>query len=187
MLGSDPKYDGLKARIDRYHYEVMLQAPALLADAMNSGAKVSVIASYGLAPMPFTRDALYQSDGFVDSAREAGGATYAPLYGTLPPSESPYRSPDGVFDAASCILPEQTWFIQGNAHEEDCMQELIDWLIHSEQQPTIRQNSAYPQYLRRTADEKVIPLEAGAAPGQVQSLWAALQVLLKLVLGMLKG
>jgi len=179
MLGSDPKYDGLRARIDRYHYGVMMEIPALLEKAMAGGTKVSVVASYGLAPMPFTQDTLYQSDGFVDSAREAGGATYAPLGQTLPPSGSEYRSPDGVFDAATCILPDQTWFIKYNSHSAGCMGELIDWILHSQAQPTVWQNPAFPQYLRRTQDGRAVPLGDGPEPAPVENFFEACRIFVR--------
>ena len=183
MFGGDPKYDVLRARADRYHYDVMTESPALLAEAMAGGTKVAVVASYGLAPMPFTRDVLYQSDGFVDSAREAGGATYAPLGQTLPPGDSEYRSPDGVWDAATCILPDQTWFIKGNHHSAGCMQELIDWIIRSEAQPTVWQNDDFPQYLRRTEDgRRAVPLGTEGPPAVTESFLRAMLEFIRVVI-----
>jgi len=76
----------------------------------------------------------------------------------LPPSDSKYRGPDGVFDAATCILPDQTWFIKYNGHSTGCMKELIDWIIRSEGQPTVWQNPDFPQYLQRTEDGRAVPL-----------------------------
>ena len=182
ILGNDPKYDVLRARIDKYHYEVMTQAPALVKKAMKDGVKVSIIASYGMAPMPFTPDSAYQSDGLIDSAREAGGATYAPLGQALPPSDSKYRSPDGVFDAATCLLPDQTWFIKYNDHDAGAGRDLIQWIIHSKKQPTVWQNPDYPQYLQRTEDKKAIPLGVEPPPAPPASLpeanWAFTQALL---------
>ena len=181
MLGGDPKYDELRARIDRYHYGVMMEIPALLEGAMADGTRVSVVASYGLAPMPFTRDILYQSDGFLDSAREAGGATYAPLGQALPPSDSKYRGPDGVFDATTCILPDQTWFIKYNGHKAGCMQELIDWILHSQRQPTVWDNPDFPQYLRRTEDGRAVPLGPEDPPGPPQNFLQAARTFAKAV------
>ena len=175
IFGGGPKYDDLRTRADRYHYGVMMEAPVLLEAAMLRGTKVSVIASYGLAPMPFTKDTLYQSDGFVDSAREAGGATHAPFGQMLPPSDSIYRSPDGVFDAATCLLPDQTWFIKGNSHSTGCMRELIDWILHSEAQPTVWQNGDFPQYLQRTQDGKAVPLGNDPEPTPVNNFFEALR------------
>jgi len=183
MLGDDPKYDDLRARIDRYHYGVMMKIPALLEEAMAGGTKVSVIASYGLAPMPFTKDVLYQSDGFVDSAREAGGATYAPIGEILPLGEldAKYRGPDGVFDAATCILPDHTWFIKYNSHSVGCMQELIDWIIHSQRQPTVWDNPDFPQYLRRTEDSRAVPLGPEDPPSPPQNFLQAARAFAKAV------
>jgi len=191
MLGSDPKYDVLRARIDKYHYEVMMQVPALVKKAMKDGVKVSVIASYGMAPMPFTPDSAYQSDGLIDSAREAHGATYAPLGQALPPpkteKESKYRSPDGVFDASTCLLPDQTWFIKYNDHSAGAAEDLIQWIIRSKKQPTVWQNPAFPQYLQRTPENKAIPLGVEPPPAPPANLpqasWAFTQALVGQVIG----
>ncbi len=153
-----PKYDALRAKVNKYHYEVMNQGPAILRRAMKDGVKVAIIASYQYAPIPVTKDQMYQSDRLIDSAREAGGATAAPLGQTLPPSKSKYRSPDGVFDAATCAFPDQTWFVKYNWHNHKALTELQQWLIHCKKQPTIYSNPKFPQYLQRTEEGKLIPL-----------------------------
>jgi len=173
LLGNDPKYDELKACIDKYHYEVMTQSPALIRKAMQDGVKVAVIASYGKAPIPVTPDSLYQSDSLIDSAREAAWATYAPLGQALPPSDSKYRSPDGVFDAATCLLPDQTWFIKYNDHSAGAAEDLIQWIIHSKKQPTVWQNPAFPQYLQRTPENKAIPLGEQPPPSPPKTFFEA--------------
>ena len=164
MLGDDPKYDGLKAKVSKFHYEVMNQSPALLKKAKAGGVKVAVIASYGNAPIPVTADSTYHSDRLIDSALEAGGATIAPYGQTLPPGSSKYRSPDGVIDAATCAMPDQTWFVKYNWHNPDCLEELRQWIIHSKSYPSIHSNPDFPQYLRRAEDGRAIPLEGPDDP-----------------------
>ncbi|MCL1952048.1 MAG: hypothetical protein FWF60_04390 [Oscillospiraceae bacterium] len=147
LIAGDPQYAKLLARADRYHNEVQSQAGRLLKDAMSEGVKVAVIASYGLYPMPVTKNSTYQSDGFLDSAYEAGFATAAPIGKTLPPSSSKYRSPDGIFDASTCIFPDQTWFVKNSGHDSGPSRALRQWIVHCKGQPTVWSSKEWPQWL----------------------------------------
>ena len=158
VLGDDPKYDELKRRAGRYQREVMARGPALLRKAKADGVKVAVLASYQFAPVPVTKDAFYHSDRLIETARAAGGATIAPLGQTLPPGASKYRSPDGIIDAATCALPDRTWFVKYNWHNPDCMEGLRQWIIHSEGVPSVFASPEFPQYLMRTEGGKAVPL-----------------------------
>jgi len=164
VLGDDPKYGELKAKVSKYHYEVMNQSPALLKKAKADGVKVAVIASYGNAAIPVTADSAYHSDRLIDSALAAGGATIAPYGQTLPPGNSKYLSPDGVIDAATCAMPDQTWFVKYNWHNPDCLEDLRQWIIHSRSYPSIDSNPDFPQYLLRTEDGRAVPLEGPDDP-----------------------
>jgi len=155
-LLSDPKYATLLAMADKYHKEVMSQADALLKNARAKGVKVALISHYGLHPIPVTRNSTYQCDGLIDTDFEASGSTSAPIGQTLPPSDSKYRSPDGVVDAATCVLPDQTWFIKGAAHESGPSRALRDWIIHSKKQPTVWDSEEWPQYLVKV-EGKAVP------------------------------
>jgi len=155
ILSGDPKYAGLIARSDRYHNEVQSQAGKLLKDAQSDGVRVAVIAGYGKHPLPVTRDASYQCDSLIDTAYASGGATAAPLGQTLPPtSAAKYRSPDGILDASTCILPDQTWLIKGCGHEMGPSRELRQWIIHSETDISVTANPAFPQYLVKDSEGK---------------------------------
>ena len=185
VLGDDPKYDALKAKVIRYHEEVFLRAPDLLKQAQADGVKVAVIAAYGPAPLPVTKDVSYLSDSLIDTATMSGGATTAPIGKTLPPSGSKYRSPDGMIDAITCALPDQTWFIKYNGHDSHPSQALRQWIIHSQGVPTVFDNPEFPQYLKRTPDGGTAPLrgdepEIKPAGSFLQALWAFMKLLLKI-------
>jgi len=156
LLAADPQYARLLAKADKYQYEVQAQGPKLLKDAMKKGVKVAVIAGYGYSPTPVSKNSTYQCDSLIDTSRAAGGATEAPIGKTLPPNDSKYRSPDGIFDAATCVLPDQTWFIKNSMHESRPSHELRQWIIHSKRQPTIWDNAAFPQYLVKGEDGKAV-------------------------------
>ncbi|MCL2106669.1 MAG: hypothetical protein FWH26_06405 [Oscillospiraceae bacterium] len=162
VLGDDPKYDALKVKLDEYHYGVMRRADVLLKRARKAGVTVAVITSYGPAPIPVSRDSFYHCDALIDTARAAGGATAARFGETLPESDSKYRSPDGVFDAASCLLPDNTWFVKYNNHSPHASEELRMWIIHSKN-PDVWKNPAFPQYLKRVEENgrlRSVPLTA---------------------------
>ncbi|MDR2753391.1 MAG: lysophospholipase [Oscillospiraceae bacterium] len=147
LISGRPEYAKLLAQADLYHEKVQSQAEDLLKNAAKKGVKVALMCSYGRYPIPVTKNSYYQCDGLIDTALESGGATAAPIGKTLLPSTSKYRSPDGIFDAATCMLPDQTWFVANNGHESGPTNELRQWIIHSEAQPTVWQNEDYPQYL----------------------------------------
>ena len=157
-LLSDPKYATLLAMADKYHKEVMSQADALLKNARAKGVKVALISHYGLHPIPVTENSSYQCDSLIDTVFEASGGIAAPIGQTLPPSDSKYRSPDGIVDAATCVLPDQTWFIKGAVHESGPSRELRDWIIHSKKQPTVWDSPEWPQWLVKV-EGKAVPLK----------------------------
>jgi len=156
LLAGNPEYAKLLAKADRYQNEVQSQAGKLLKNAMAKGVKVAIIAGYGFNPIPASRNSTYQNDSMIDTAYESGGATAAPIGQTLPPSDSKYRSPDGIFDASTCMFPDQTWFVKNSMHQSSPSRELRDWIIHSKKQPTVWDNPAYPQYLVKGEDGKAV-------------------------------
>jgi len=181
LLDGNPKYELLRTRADKYYNEVQTQVPRLLNEAKAAGIKVAVIASYGKAPIPLLDNSYYQGDLIIDTSNESGGATTAPIGQVLPPSDSPYRSPDGIIDAATCNLPDQTWFIKYNGHDFLPSEELRQWLIHYDVglgYPGIGTNPLFPQYLRLTEDGKAAPLEEGPAPAAPESFGDAFKNLI---------
>ena len=157
LISGDPTYAALLARADRYHDQVQSRAGKLLKDAKAKGVRVAVIAGYGMKPIPVTRDVSFQCDSMIDTAYASGGATAAPIGETLPPSESKHCSPDGILDAATCILPDQTWFIKDCGHEMGPSRELRQWIIHSKEMPTIWANPDFPQYLVKDSEGRAVP------------------------------
>ena len=152
-----PEYADLLKLVDKYHDEVQTQAADLILGAKKAGVKVAVFASYGKAPIPITQNTAYQCDFLADTTYESGGATVAPMGQTLPAGNAKYRSPDGIIDAATCILPDQTWFIKYNDHFT-LPYDLQQWIIRGKTQPSIASNPEFPQYLRIFSDGTTAPL-----------------------------
>ena len=155
-IAGDPQYAKILAKADKYHDEVQSQAGKLLKNAMAKGVKVAVIAGYGSYPIPVSKNYTYQNDSMIDTAYEAGFATAAPIGETLPPANVnlKYRSPDGIFDASTCLLPDQTWFIKNCSHESGPSREMRQWIIHSKKQPTVWSSKEWPQYLIKNSEGK---------------------------------
>lgn len=152
LISGNPEYVTLLARADKYHDEVQAQAGALLKNAKDRGVRVAIIVGYGQNPIPVSRDVSFQCDSMIDTAYASGGATAAPIGQTLPLSNSKYRSPDGILDATTCILPGQTWFIKNCGHEMGPSRELRQWIIHSKGYPSVTANPGFPQYLVKGRD-----------------------------------
>jgi pimeloyl-ACP methyl ester carboxylesterase len=148
------KYDYLRGRADKFYDEVQDKVPELLEQAVEDGVKVAVIAAYGKAPIPLTKNASYQTDMIMDTYNASGGATVAPVGEFLDPvgRDPGYLSPDHLIDASTCNLPDKTWFVKYNGHTYEAYGALRDWIIHYDGVPTIGENADFPQFLRLTED-----------------------------------
>ena len=152
LLENHPEYAYTRAIADRYYKEVQTQVPRLIKECKASGVKTAIVTAYGKAPIPLLGTTDSQCDYLADLELASCGATVAPIGQTLPPGESKYRSPDGIIDASTCLLPDNTWFVKYNSHF-DCPRDLQQWIIHSKKQPTIYDNAKFPQYLAVTDEE----------------------------------
>jgi len=165
MFGADPKYADFIRLIDNFHYKAGPGMADKILEAANKKIKVSIVASYGFAPMPFTPKAGYETDCLIDTSRESSGATTAGIDRTFP---ADYRqkvkcgghdhvSPDMRVDASTCLLPDQTWFVRDKVHFLGGVGGLINFLADSEKQPTVFDDPAYPQFATRLPDGRIVP------------------------------
>ncbi|MCL2194798.1 MAG: alpha/beta hydrolase [Oscillospiraceae bacterium] len=151
-FADDPQFEHILAGARRYQEEVLLRAEELLLDAMDNGTHVAIVASYGRASIEFDgATTSRQSDTLIETDLMSGGATVARFGQTLPGcvcvEVSRHRSPCGIIDASTAMLPDNTWFIKNNTHDHPVMRELHLWLIDSPVQPTVWDNEAFPQFL----------------------------------------
>jgi len=153
LLARHARDAGMLAKTDRYFAEIQPQVPRMLKDAKKAGVRVAVIATYGNAPIPLTLDVSYQGDLIMDTVYESVGATVPKIGQTLPQSDSRYRSADGLVDASTCAVPDQTWFVKDGPHSLKPAYELRQWIIHCEAVPTVWENPLYPQYVRYTSED----------------------------------
>jgi hypothetical protein len=159
MFAGKTGYDGLIRKINRYHDLVQVNAVSLLRNTSKAGVKVALSVNYGKALIPVTKNCDYESDSLIDTHRASAGATVARRHKTLPGSTvGKYRSADGVIDASTCALPDQTWFVKGLEHEPRPMRDWANWVIDSKEQVTITSDPLYPQFLQADADWNISPL-----------------------------
>jgi hypothetical protein len=150
----DPlRHKALIKKIDNTHYNATMKASSLLLKAKKAGVKVSVVASYGWPQLPVVKNSATATDCLIDTHLQSYGASAAAFGKKLTPpvkeSDRKYLSPDGTVSAATCLFPDSTWFIRGLQHLKFSQgSDLRSWLVSAKEQPTVRQNAAFPQFLR---------------------------------------
>lgn len=159
-------------KVDYYHnvQEAIVPTITQLSD---EGLHVSIITKYGYPLAPIVDSRKTQSDFAVELKYASLGATAAQYNETLPEgyvqqahTEQNYISPDRKIDASTCAFPERTWFIKNSSHlgtltgsttRED---EMMQWILCSEQQPTVWDNTEFPQFMSYFDDGTMGPLTA---------------------------
>ena len=168
LAGAEPSFIDM---IDNYHYNVQVKIPELLENAKNNGVKVAIVSNYNRQIAPITERANYNADGVIETRHTSGFATVAPLGETLGDGykqaklrDKNYLSSDGVIDASTCMLPDNTWFIKDMDHvgfvgdSNNC--DIYTWLMTADKQMDINSNPVYPQFNIYEDDIKLLhPLD----------------------------
>ena len=148
------KYAGLIERIKYYHYNVLVRTDEIITDTIANGVKTSIVAKYGIDPIPLSKEGNFMGDGFVRLEVASFGATSAMHQQKLPADykqarcfEHNHISPDGCIDASTCLLPDNTWFIKNLWHgtKTDGYYEMINTIVYNNL--TIDSDASYPQFL----------------------------------------
>lgn len=171
------KYAGLISRIKNFHYNVLCKTDEIMMAAKAAGTKVSVIAKYGIEPIPVSKEGDFMGDGFVRLEVASFGAISAMNHQTLPADYKQavdcghnHMSPDGCIDASTCLLPENTWFIKNLNHgvTNRGYHALLRSILHDDIDLVDKTDANYPQFLivPDYDDQQVIPLETYEEPGQ---------------------
>ena len=171
----DPEiHAALIEQIDDYHYNAFDKASEIFHKAMAEGVNVYVLSGHNLAGAPIGPRGNAQTDDGLTSECTSGGATMAPLGQTLGEGYKQavacghnHLSPDGMIDASTCMLPEQTWFQKDmhhtNFYDEESSQFLL-WLLATNERLNVRTNALYPQFLQ-LKDGRLLALGGGEALG----------------------
>ena len=159
-------------KVDYYHEAQAALVPTV-ERLSGEGLQLSVISKYGYPLAPIVESRREESDFVVELRYTSLGATCADFDQTLPKdyvqaahTERNYISPDRKIDASTCAFPDRTWFIKNSSHlgtltgSTGCEDEMMQWILTREQQPTVWDDPAYPQYLSYFADGTFGPLTA---------------------------
>ena len=195
----DHEYAGLIKRITYYHENIMLKAEDIITTAKDESINVSIIAKYGNAPIPVSKEGNFTGDGFVALEKASFGATCRMNGEKLPEgyvqakhNEINMISPDGCVDALTGFLPYNTWYIKGLNHgqKSDGYYELINTILYDDIDIT---DPRYPQFLEvdPNDDEALIPMTEGEAPKEetswLQDFLTLLPRLLRMLIDKLKS
>lgn len=179
-INLDPETQaGLIKKADYYHYQIQCRADEILTDAQDDGIRIMIVAGYNIQRTPLVESMNSNSDATVDTKYASAGATVAPLNETLGEDYVQkctecghnHLSPDGVIDASTCILPENTWFIKDMLHSNahDGIMEMYYWFMYSDESYNVWSNPKYTQFLQNDKPNlRVIPMgnfaEGASAP-----------------------
>lgn len=150
-------YSGLIAKLDKYHDTVTSKMPEILKHAKESGTKFCIISKYGYQLFPYVGSYDELSDRWVSVKNSSYGATTALINETLSPEYiaqkteqglGRYISVDKEIDASTCYLPDNTWFIKGNNHDDwqDCI-EALSYAVCASDSMDVSTNEKYPQFM----------------------------------------
>ncbi len=163
-------YAELIAKADDYHYNVQTRNEEILNGAIERGIKFGILVKYNLQGFPVGNNVNNSTDTVIDVKYASFGATAAPLGETLGEGYTQavdcghnHISPDNKIDASTGTYPEHTWFVRDFIHMRTARDynELIAYILFSQEQVTVFSNPNYPQFLK--LDEKtntISPLEA---------------------------
>lgn len=174
LLIGDNVSDEFVAKIDYYHDEVQANNKAILDGVIENGGHLAVIAKYGSTIPPVCVSQLNIGDMVIDTVYTSFGATCANANTTLGKDYvqavdcgHDHISADNMIDASTCAYPEYTWFIKDLMHADHTASQwkLIRFIFASDVQPTVWDNTAYPQFLINIDDE-IVPLTADNDSGK---------------------
>ncbi|MBQ8015402.1 MAG: hypothetical protein IJ264_04365 [Clostridia bacterium] len=117
----DPDESARLIRIsDRYHYEIWPSMPQKLAECIENGMNISIIAGTGNR---IVSGLMEDSDGIITTAASTGatcapyGQRFADGYVQKNPCGGKNKvSPAMTIDASTAYLPDNTWFVDGLFH-----------------------------------------------------------------------
>ncbi len=148
--------------------EFVFATEETIEKAVKSGVNISFISNYNTPLAPYFKHSDLQGDGVLETVLTSNFATVA-SYGEkltdeqLASAEKEYVSPDGIIDATTALYRDTTWFVKDAQHVAAVYgsdyADFVMWLIFSEEQPTIKTNSTYPQFLALDENDNLIILK----------------------------
>lgn len=157
-------------RLDDYHYNVQCKAKEILTGAKADGVRIMILAGYNFQREPFVASYLNNSDAVDDTIYNAPGVICAQITETLGEGYTQkiddghnHLSADGVIDASTCFLPENTWFAKDMLHSTTHAghKAFYTWFLLGDTSYDVHTDARYPQFLQNDIkNSKLIPLMA---------------------------
>ena len=174
---------GLIATSDRYHYEILPSMPEKLAECIDNGMNISIIAGVGESVVTGMQE---NSDGII-TTNAATGATCAPYgkrfadgYVQINPCGGKDKvSPSMEVDVSTAYLPDNTWFVDGLFHgmtyKDNYTRVLMMTLLLTDDITDVYSDPAYPQFKYSTNASHTVHAgfdgcDEGIINGDAQSL-----------------
>ena len=145
----------LENRIEAYR-DIQESTAETFTTAKLNGINVCVVTGYGYQIMPLTACVDDVSDGIVSVKYSSAGAvttdnsTDGDHLAYCTNEKHNHASPDNDINAAFCILPENTWFLQNVPHGDMTkppVATFLVWLLFGFSQRHVRENTSYTQYM----------------------------------------
>lgn len=156
------EYASIAAKVDSF-----MQARANFESNQNKliagGTQIYDIVCYGNKLYPFSKDyRTINADGLIDAESTSMGATFAPLGSTFPedyvqagtycsdPTHN-HISPDRTVDPTTGLLPDTTWYFNGQPHEslgsdDVCIKLAVQLLCDNNMKNVYSNPGSYPQF-----------------------------------------
>lgn len=166
FMGMDENYGDLYNQVEAYRV-AMANIDDTLQQARADGVKTYILCGYNVQRTPLVTAWQNTSDGTVDTKYASVGAICAPYGQALSEDylnafgDSAYLSPDKMIDAATCALPDYTWFLRDWLHcnGNDGISAFYRLMLTSEEQFDVFTYEEYPQYLQNDdASQTIVPV-----------------------------
>ena len=153
--------------LSKQYQEMIAARNKMLRKMAKKGLEICVVANYDLPVVPAYAHSDASGDTVLESRWMLGGATVAPFGKTLPDSYRPANpvrlSADRMVDLSKVLFPESTWAIKGAPHVAcdygSDYNEFVFWLLRKATQPTVDDSAQYPQFMRSSNRQELIPLK----------------------------
>lgn len=165
--GQEDVYAGLIEKIDHFHYSNLVRSEEILSGLAEAGAKLQIVAKYGVPMIPLVEGSNVQSD-MLTSVYSATMGAEAALFGeTLSQkyidkrravNKDRYIGVDKEVDASTAFLPDHTWLIKNLAHRTmpESINYLFEHMLNYDGYITVFDDPDIPQYLWYDAQENTV-------------------------------
>lgn len=170
---SDPSKASIKAQTDRY-YQAQLNSDANITKLVDKGVQVFCFVEYDTALINVGENWNTQNaDYIIQTDSTSMGAYFANVGETLPedyvqknthcsdPTHN-HISPDRVVDASAGLLPDTTFYFDGQRHDltarNDVILKLALNLIECDDTQTVYSDPRFPQFNIARSSEKLVEL-----------------------------